>query len=129
MVKFSIFYIIKHKGIIGCEGRGEQSAKGEKKVIRCELFPIRPLGIFAKLKDPFMRPFGIYRVPFVCDPWHGDAVFGWMSFDQPFEKRTNNITFENATYNMGVQPFGFTTIPYYKYAVTGCIIDTAGFSA
>jgi hypothetical protein len=86
MIELGIFNVIKHERIVRGEGRGEQAAKGKKKILRGKRFSIRPLGILAKLEDPFIRSRRVNGIPFFRDSGHGNSIFGRMGFDQSFKK-------------------------------------------
>ena len=68
MVGLGIPYVIKHKGVVGCQSRGKQPAKGKEKVMSGERLAVGPTGILAKLENPFVGLFFVNGIPFVATP-------------------------------------------------------------
>ena len=112
MIGFGILDVIKHEGIVGCEGRGEQATKGEEKILGGKRLSVGPSGILAKLENPFVGLFRVHGIPFGRYAGQSDSVFGGMGLHQSLEKRTDDIALQNSAHDMRIQSFGFTTVPH-----------------
>jgi hypothetical protein len=125
VIGFGILDVVKHEGVVGCEGRGKQSAKGKEKVLRGKGRSIGPLGILAKLENPFVGPFRINGVPFGRHAGQSDSVLGGVRADQTLEKSPDNVALENAAHDMRIQSLGLGSVAHDENPILGSLFHAA----